>query len=61
MELIVSRLLNPEFVCADLPVILALQETSSWNAEDMHVPGFVVYENVVGLRSLLVSDRLCFA
>ena len=33
VELIVSRLLNPEFVCADLPVILALQETSSWDAE----------------------------
>ena len=46
-------------MCADLPVILALQETSSWNAEEMHAPGFVVYENVFGLTSLLVSDRRC--
>ena len=59
VELIVSRLLNPEFVCVDLPVTLALQETSSWNAKEMHVPGFVVYENVFGLTSLLVSDLLC--
>ena len=56
VELIVSRLLNPEFVCTELPVILALQETSSWNAEEMHAPG---YENVFGLTSLLVSDRPC--
>ena len=27
----VTRLLNPEFVRADLPVILALQEASSWD------------------------------
>ena len=59
VELIVSRLLNPESVCADLFVIPALQETSWWNAEELHVPGFVVYENFVGLTSLLVSDRLC--
>ena len=34
----VTRLLNPEFVRADLHVILELQQTSSWNAEEMHVP-----------------------
>ena len=55
----VTRLLSPEFVCADLPVILALQETRSWDVEEMHVPGFVVYENVSGLTTLIVSDRLC--
>ena len=57
----VTRLLNPEFVRADLHVILELQQTSSWNAEEMHVPGFVVYENVSGLTTLIVSDRLCNA
>ena len=39
----VTRLLSPEFVRADLPVILALQETRSWDVAEMHVPGIVVY------------------
>ena len=55
----VTRLLSPEFVRAGLPVILALQETRSWTVEEMHVPGFVVYENVSGLTTLIVSDRSC--
>ena len=55
----VTRLLSPEFVRADLPVILALQETRSWDGEEMHVPRFVVYENVSGLTTLIVSDSLC--
>ena len=55
----VTRLLSPGFVRADLPVILALQETRSWDGEEMHVPGFVVYENVSGLTTLIVSDSLC--
>ena len=54
-----TRLLSPEFVRADLPVILALRETRSWDVEEMHVPGLVVPEYVFGLTSLLVSDRLC--
>ena len=55
----VTRLLSPEFVRADLPVILALQETRSWDVEEMTVPGIVVYENVSGLTTLFVSDILC--
>ena len=55
----VTRILSPEFVRADLPVILALRETRSWDVEEMHVPGLVVYENVSGLTTLIVSDRLC--
>ena len=55
----VTRLLNPEFVRADLPVIHGLQETRSWDGEEMHVPGFVGYEDVSGLTTLIVSDRLC--
>ena len=56
----VTRLLSPEFVRADLPVILALQETWSWDVEEMYVPGFVVSENVSGLTTLIVSDRLFY-
>ena len=55
----VTRLLSPEFVRADLPVILALQETRSWDGEEVHVPGLVVYENVSGLTTLIVPDSLC--
>ena len=55
----VTRILSPEIVRADLPVILALQETRSWDVEEMHVPGLVIYENVSGLTTLIVSDRLC--
>ena len=48
VDLIVSRLLKPQFVRADVPVILAVQETRSWNTDEMHVLGFVVYGNEIG-------------
>ena len=50
----VTRLLRLEFV----RVILALQEIRSWDAEEMHVLGCVVYGSEFGLTPLLVSDRL---
>ena len=40
---------------ADLPVILALQETRSWNAKEMHVPGFVVKTFLGSLLSLCLT------
>ena len=57
-DLIVSRLRKPEFVRTDLLVILALQETRSWNTDDLHVPGFIVYGSKFGLTTLLVSERV---
>ena len=51
----VTRLLSPEFVRADLPLILALQETSSWNAEDMHVPGVNTKTFLGSLLSLCLT------
>ena len=50
--MIVSRLLKPEFVRADLPVILASQETRSRNTDEFHVP---VQGHEFGLTSLLIS------
>ena len=42
-------------MCADLPVILALQDTSSQNAEEMHAPGFVVKTFLGSLLSLCLT------
>ena len=59
VDQLVTRLLRPEFLRADLFVILALQETRSWDAEELHVLGFAVYGDEFGLTTLFVSDRLC--
>ena len=53
-----SRLLKPEFVRTDLPVILALKETRSWKTDELRVPGFVVFGKEFGINSLLISDCL---
>ena len=55
VDLIVSRLVKPEFVRADLPVILALQETRSRNTDELHVP---VHGDEFGLTSLPDSGLL---
>ena len=52
-DLIVSRLLKPEFVRTDLPLILAMQETRSWDTDEMHVPGSIVNGNKFGLTASL--------
>ena len=54
-----TRLLRPEFVHAGLLVIFALQETTSSDGEEMHLPGFVLYGNESGSATLIVSGRLC--
>ena len=54
-----TRLLRPEFVHADLLVILALQETTSSDGEEMHLTGFVLYGNESRSTTLIVLDRLC--
>ena len=42
----------------DLLVILALQETGSWNTEDLRVPESMVYGNKFGLTTLLISEQV---
>ena len=57
-DLIVSRLPKPQFTRTDLLVVLALQETRSWNTDDLHVPGFIENGSKFGLTTLLVSERV---
>ena len=49
------RLLKPEVVRAGLPVILVLQETRSWTANELHLLGLVENGNEFGLASILIS------
>ena len=56
---IVTILLRLEFVRDDLLVIIAWQETGSWDTEKMHFPGFVLCGQKSTLTMKLVSGRLC--
>ena len=42
---------------AHMPVILALQETRSWDVPNMELPDYVCYGSKFGLATLVVSDR----
>ena len=46
-DLVVSRLLKPEVLRACLPVTLAVQETRSWTADELHLLGLVVLDFVL--------------
>ena len=56
---VVTRLLSPEYVRAHVLLILALQETRSWDVQNLSLPGFVSCGNKFGLTTLVVSDRYC--
>ena len=54
---IVEGLLRPAFACLD-PMILALQETTSWDVDDFNFPGF--FQGCKkGSATILVSDQIC--
>ena len=46
-------MLHSEIVCADLTVVLASWETTSWDVVQMRVPGFDPSGNLSGITTLL--------
>ena len=48
---IVQRLLRPSFTRAHLLVFFALQETRSWDVENLSFPGFASYSSKFGLTT----------
>ena len=53
----VRRLLRLAFARIHLPMIL--QETTSWDVDNLSLSGFVFKVSRTGATTLLVSDRIC--
>ena len=56
VDQIVKILRRPDSVRTHLAVIFSLQETRSWDVENLSLPGFDFYGRKLGLTTLVASD-----
>ena len=57
ISVIAEKLLEPVRMRAHTPVILSIQETTSWDVPNLELPGCVCYGSKFGLATSLVSDQ----
>ena len=58
VEQIVERMLRPAFACTRLAMILALQEPTSWDVENLCLSGFVFHGCKTCSTAAFVSDQI---